>query len=126
VHARAAQTDAGQERAEPADRQRALALAVAQRPRLHRRVLEQLAADRVAQLVVVVGEVLGAARVAALQTEHRHARLRQLRREDPASPADADRDRVDRSVALDRRHQCMPSMPFGSTSQRTSQLSKTV
>src|SRR5205823_6306884 len=91
----AAEAGARKERPELPDRERRLAEVVAERPRLVRRVLEQLVADRVAQLVVVVLPVLDAPLVAALEREHVEAGLRQLGGEDAADPPGADDADVD-------------------------------
>src|SRR5262249_30270270 len=90
VDASAADAGAWQKGAELADRQRVLLEVVAQRPRLVGGVLEELVADRVAKLVVVVGPVLDAPVVAAFEPDDAEAGLRQLRGDDPSDPADTD------------------------------------
>ena len=87
VDAGPAEAGAGQERTELPDRQRVLAQVVAQRPRLVLRVLEQLVADRVAQLVMVVLPARDGARRSALEHDAREPGLRELRGHDPGDPA---------------------------------------
>jgi hypothetical protein len=77
-------------------------------------VLEELVADRVPQLVVVVLEVAGVApaNAAAFKADHMQAGLRQLMGDDAADPADPDDDDVD----LLQRHGYFPPLygAFGS------------
>src|SRR5579875_1404334 len=99
---------AREERTELPHGERGLPAVVAERQRLLRRVLHHLVMNSVRQLVVarVLDEVgVGVAELAAFQGDDRDAGLQQLVRDDPAGPAEADHDRIDR---FERRHYDSP------------------
>jgi len=93
----AAQPGAGQERAEPPDRQRGFRRRVAQRHRFHLRVLKQFLAHRIFEVVAHRwdGEVLARrAHGTALEAHDMESGFGQLAGEDRAGPADADDNRI--------------------------------
>ena len=95
---RAADATCRQERAHPAHRQREVGGAVPERDGFQGRVLHQLLAIGVFQLVADAGhceELAGRHVLAALKADHCEPRLGQLARHDRAGPAHADHDRVD-------------------------------
>ena len=104
MDARAADPGAGQPSTKLTDRQGGFVQVVPEGPRLVRGVLEEIVANCIAQLVVVVLELGGAAIVAALEPDNRQACLGQLGGDDPADPADSD----DRNVDFLVRHGYIP------------------
>src|SRR5262249_13267727 len=97
VRARAADIVAGQERAQAADRQRDFAPRVPQRDGFLSRVLKELMALGIAELVADVWnrEILArAAHRAALESNHVQAGFGELARENAPGPAHADDDDV--------------------------------
>jgi hypothetical protein len=98
VHAGSADHFAGQERAEPAHRQRLLLRAVAHGDGVARGVLHQVVAHDIAQFVADIGQrvvVLARTRGAALECYHLQASFRQFLGENAAGPAQPDDDDID-------------------------------
>ncbi len=111
VRAGAAEPGSGQERAEPPYRQCSLIGRMAQRHRLHGRVLEQLLAHGIFEIVAHrrQREVLARhAPGATLEPHHLEARLGELACQDRAGPADADHHRIG---FLEHRGHCR-CLPF--------------
>ena len=98
VHHRPANSVAGQPCAKLTDWQRAALHVVAERPRLARQVLEQLALNGVAELVEVVHQEvrIGVAKRPAFESHHLQAggAFAELARDDAADHAEANEDHV--------------------------------
>ena len=98
VHAGATHHLAGQERAEPAHRQRLLLRIVAYGDGVTRGVLHQVVAHDIAQLVADIGQrivVLARTRGAAFKGDHLQAGFRQFLGENAAGPAQPNDDDID-------------------------------
>ena len=98
VHAGSAHHFAGQERAEPAHRQRVLLRIVAHGNGVARGVLHQVVAHDIAQLVADVGQrivILAGPQASALERDHLQAGFGQLLGQNAAGPAQPDDDDVD-------------------------------
>ena len=98
MHGGAADDFAGQERAEPAHRQRLLLRVVAHGDGVARGILHQVVAHDITQLVADIGQrviVLAGAHGAAFERDHLQPGLGQFLRQNAAGPAQPYDDDVD-------------------------------